>query len=432
MRRISIILLLIVTSYCQVLHAEEPDSMGLDNSDLSAYVSEKDRDIKHIDLSAMYQQIDKLIDESPRFISKYESEIEEMKQKLAKTTDKEQHLLQTIDLSNKYESFNGDSAQRYAVRALQEAKEGEFTELEGLCAAQLAYLCTFMGSQTEALTLLGRIQPASLNREARYMYYRAYMMAYSNLSNNTQLSSMRQEFGVLYQQMMDSLLATAVPGSEAYYSHLEPVVAGKGELIEALKMNDERLNMTQEGTHENAIVCYSRYVLYRQMGNMTMAKYWLCKSAIDDIRNAVMDQMSLIALAELLDAEGDNDRATNYISFTWECNRRFSPHMRSWQIAPLLSAIEANYQSKIDYKNHILTYTSIGAGALILLLFIMFIVANKQRVKLGKSERTFKEENEILREETEKLRWLNDSLSKSNKDLFDINDRLENELKSYR
>ena len=240
MRPLSICILL--TVFTLSLHAEESDTMTVAPEDLSTYVSKKDRDIKHIDLSDLYRKIDKLIDDAPRFISEYESKIDEMKQKLAQTTDKEMHLLQTIDLSYKYESFNGDSAQAYTVRSLQEAKEGGFTELEGLCATHLAYLCTFMGSQTEALTLLGRIQPANLNREARYMYYRAYMMAYANLSNNTQLGSMRQEFGTLYQQMMDSLLTAAVPGSEAYYSHLEPVVAGRGDFIEALEMNDKRLN----------------------------------------------------------------------------------------------------------------------------------------------------------------------------------------------
>lgn len=429
MRPLSICILL--TVFTLSLHAEESDTMTVAPEDLSTYVSKKDRDIKHIDLSDLYRKIDKLIDDAPQFISEYESKIDEMKQKLAQTTDKEMHLLQTIDLSYKYESFNGDSAQAYTVRSLQEAKEGGFTELEGLCATHLAYLCTFMGSQTEALTLLGRIQPANLNREARYMYYRAYMMAYANLSNNTQLGSMRQEFGTLYQQMMDSLLTAAVPGSEAYYSHLEPVMAGRGDFIEALEMNDKRLNISQEGTHENAIVCYSRYALYRQMGNMEMAKYWLCKSAIDDIRNAVMDQMSLIALAELLEQEGDNERATRYISFTWECNRRFSPHMRSWQIAPLLSAIEANYQAKIDHKNHILTTLSIGSTALILLLFLMFMTAYSRQRKSSKSEKQYKKENEQLKEETEKLQRINDSLNGYNKELFAIKEKLEQELHGH-
>jgi hypothetical protein len=40
-----------------------------------------------------------------------------------------------------------------------------------------------------------------------------------------------------------------------------------------------------------AIVCYSRHTIYREMGDMEMAKYWLCRSALDDVRNAVLDQI---------------------------------------------------------------------------------------------------------------------------------------------
>lgn len=113
-----------------------------------------------------------------------------------------------------------------------------------------------------------------------------------------------------------------------------------------------------------------------------MAKYWLCKSALDDVRNAVMDQMSLIALAELLDAEGDEERANKYISFTWECNRKFSPRMRSWQIAPLLSAIEQNYQDKIDHKSRILTIWTIAISVMLVIFIVGLFFVNRQRKQL--------------------------------------------------
>lgn len=423
------ILFALLLSACIVLptHAEENDSLSA-TTDWSTYISEKDREIKRFDLPALYRQIDDLIGRSPRFISQYEAKIDTMKQRLAKTTDQELKTLQTMELSKMYEPFIGDSTQAYTERALFEARKGGFKELEDIYMANLAYLCTFLGSQTEALTLLGRMNPAALAREARYTYYRAYMFAYSNLAANTQLASMREEFSRKYEESMDSLLKTAIPGSEEYYSHLEPMLRDRGEYIEALKVNDERLNMTQEGTHMNAIVCYSRYATYRQMGNMEMAKYWLCKSAIDDIRNAIMDQGALVALSELLQADGEIDRAARYISYTWECNRFFSPHMRSWQIAPLLSAIEGNYQAKIDRKDRLLTLGTIGSGALVLILLLLFLTVNYKRRKLSKSEKHLREDNERLQETNDKLQWLNDDLNKANKQLFAIKDSLEDAL----
>ena len=105
--------------------------------------------------------------------------------------------------------------------------------------------------------------------------------------------------------------------------------------------------------------------------------------------------------------------------------------MRSWQIAPLLSAIEANYQAKIDHKNHILTTLSIGSTALILLLFLMFMTAYSRQRKSSKSEKQYKKENEQLKEETEKLQRINDSLNGYNKELFAIKEKLEQELHGH-
>lgn len=380
----------------------------------------------HIDLPAMYQQIDELIEQSPHFIADYEKKLQEKKDQLDQVQSAEQRMMLLLEISNMYESFNGDSTQAYTERTLQVAQEGGFKEIEGVCMARLAYLCTFLASQTEALTILGRMNPDSLNREALVSYYRAYMMAYSNLSTNTRLAKMREEFGKLYQQNMDSLLSVAPEGSEMHYRHMEPQLIGEGKYEEALRMNDKRLDMTQEGTHDNAIICYSRYSIYRAMGEMDLAKYWLCKSAIDDVRNAVMDQMSLIALAELVEAEGDNERATRHISFTWDCNRRYSPHLRSWQIAPLLSAIEQNYQTKIDRKGLFLTIWTVVVSAMLVFFIIGLYFVNRQRRQLRATREELEKSNKELAQTNQKLEWMNRRVTKHNKELMDINKSLSN------
>lgn len=164
--------------------------------------------VKNIDLPDMYRQIDEAISQSPRYIADYEEKISKAKQAL-ETANEEQRLMQLMEISRMYESFCGDSAQVYTERALELARQDGYNEIEGECMARLAYLCTFLGSQTESLTLLGRMSPHALSSEALVTYYRAYMMVYNNLSNNTQLQQMRQEFGELYACYMDSLLATA-------------------------------------------------------------------------------------------------------------------------------------------------------------------------------------------------------------------------------
>lgn len=363
-----------------------------------------EKDIKELNLPKMYKLVDDALEESGRYIADYESKLYKTKQAIAESSDDHQKLALTLDLSLMYESFNGDSTLAYTARALQMAGELGLPEVVADCQARMAYLCTFLGSQTESLTLLQRIDKSALTQDGLCNYYRSYMMVYGNLGGNCQIPAMREEFYQKHLTYMDSLLATAKPGSEMYLGHRQPQLVGEKRFEEALKMNDERLNMTQEGTHDNAIVSYSRYTIYNAMGNRDMAKYWLCKSALDDIRNAVMDQTSLISLAEMLDEDGDLERANRYIGFTWECNRRFSPHMRLWQMAPLLSAIEENFEAKLNRKSQILTVTTIAASILLVVLLSFAIHFRRKRKELIRAKAELEQTNRRLAGANEILR----------------------------
>lgn len=365
-----------------------------------------ERDIKELNLTKMYKLVDDAIEQSERYITDYESKLYKTKQAIAQCSDDHQKLNLTLDLSYMYESFNGDSTLVYTVRVLQMATELGLPDIVADCQARMAYLCTFLGSQTESLTLLQRIDKSALSQDGQCNYYRSYMMVYGNLGDNCQIPAIREEFYQKHLIYMDSLLATAKPGSEMYLGHRQPQLVGEKRYEEALKMNDERLNMTQEGTHENAIVSYSRYEVYRAMGNTDMAKYWLCKSALDDIRNAVMDQTSLISLAEMLNEDGDLERANRYIGFTWECNRRFSPHMRLWQMAPLLSAIEENFEAKLNRKSQILTVTTAAASILLVVLLLFAVHFRRKRKELACSKAELEQTNRQLAGANEILRVL--------------------------
>ena len=363
-----------------------------------------EKDIKELNLPKMYKLVDDALEESGRYIEDYESKLYKTKQAIAESSDDHQKLALTLDLSLMYESFNGDSTLTYTARALQMAGELGLPEVVADCQARMAYLCTFLGSQTESLTLLQRIDKSALTQDGLCNYYRSYMMVYDNLGGNCQIPAMREEFYQKHLTYMDSLLATAKPGSEMYLGHRQPQLVGEKRFEEALKMNDERLNMTQEGTHANAIISYSRYTIYNAMGNRDMAKYWLCKSALDDIRNAVMDQTSLISLAEMLDEDGDLERANRYIGFTWECNRRFSPRMRLWQIAPLLTAIESNFQARLDRKSRILTMTTVAASILLVVLLLFAVHFRRKRKELIRAKAELEQTNRRLAGVNEILR----------------------------
>ena len=334
-----------------------------------------------VNLPKMYQEVDEAIEQSPRFVHQYEESIDQAKQNLQDAESDDQRMMLQMQISNLYEGFNGDSALAYSLRCMETARKLGLTEVEADYQARSAYLCTFLGSQTEALTLLRHVDKSKLSNEGLGIYFRAYLTAYETLSENCRIPEIQESFRQLYLQYRDSLLNAISEESELYYFYCEDQYIKEGKLEEALKMNDKRLNQSTPDSRQDAIIAYSRYRIYQKQGDREMAIYWLCRSALADVRNSVMDQMSLISLAKELDAEGDFERANRYISFTWESNRKYSPNMRSWQIAPLLSAIENNFQRKLDEKSQQFAIYTICSSALVLLLIIIIIYGRYTRRK---------------------------------------------------
>ena len=97
----------------------------------------------------------------------------------------------------------------------------------------------------------------------------------------------------------DSVFMTGNRASEDYLLRFEVKLTEDQRYNEALKVNDQRMKMVKEGTHEYAIVSYYRYIIFLYMNKIPEAKYWLCQSALSDVKNAVMDQASLLALVYL-------------------------------------------------------------------------------------------------------------------------------------
>jgi hypothetical protein len=335
-----------------------------------------------INLPELYQEVDDAIDQSPKFVNAYEGKIDEMKKSLAGADSENQRLVILTQIAQMYESLNGDSALAYTMLCTKTARDLDMSDVEADYQAREAYLCTFLGSQTEALTLLQRIDRTKLTDEGVAIYFRAYLSSYETLSDNCKTPELREHFHQQHMLYLDSLLSTVTEESELYYFYREDQLIKQGKLDQALKMNDARLNQSAPGSHQDAIIAYSRYRIYQAKEDREKALYWLCRSALADIRNAVMDQMSLISLAKELDKDGDFERANRYISYTWESNRRYSPHMRSWQIAPLLSAIEHNFEAKLDKKSRQLTLLTTCSSVLAFLLIVVILYGRYKKKSL--------------------------------------------------
>ena len=250
-------------------------------------------------------------------------------------------------------------------------------------------------------------------------YYHVYgELGFSNIHVDTDLS---QKFFSRQNAYRDTLFAILPHHSEDYLMRKEVMLTSQNKWDEALKVNDERLKMCKEGSHEYGIVAYYRYLIYRSLKNEEMKKYWLLKSAICDVKCAINDQASLWMLADILSQEGDVERSYKYINFSWNANKSFSTRIRSWQISPVLGTIDHNYQAQLKKANQRLVFAIICVSLLVLSLGVLAFYVNKQKKYVTIARNELKKTNEQLEELNKKLSATNEMLKTSNDKLNESN-----------
>lgn len=370
-------------------------------------------------IKQLYQQLDQAIAEAPEFVKQKDLRIEQLKQSVSGNSGKS-HLLNLYQqLYEEYKSYKSDSAVFYLQQCIRLTEKEQMPAATADFRALLAYQYSTSGAFAEALTLLNAIHEQTLDTKGKRDYCKAYYHVYgelgfSNIHVDTQLS---QEYYHKQDAYRDTLFSILDHNSEDYLLRKEVQLTSQQKWQEALRINDLRLSKCKADSHEYGIVAYYRYLIYRGMEDDEQSKYWLIKSAICDVKNAIMDQASLWMLADMISQEGDVERAYKYINFSWNASKNFSTRIRSWQISPTLGTIDHNYQQKLKKANLSLTIAIVVVSIMVIILALLAFYVNKQRNLVTTARNELKKIND-------KLGKLNLQLSATNKELKQTNDKL--------
>ncbi len=367
----------------------------------------------------LYRQLDQAIQDAPQVMHQKDLHIEQLRRaanpKLGKA-----HLLGIYkQLYEEYKSYKSDSAVYYLQQCIHLTEKAQMKAAAADYRALLAHQYSTAGAFAEALTLLDGIDKHDLDAQGKIdlciAYHHVYgELGFSNIHVDTDLS---QHFYHLQDAYRDTLFNILDHHSDDYLMRKESQLTNAKKLQAALKINDQRLAKCQKGTHQYGIVAYYRYLIYREMGDKEQEKAWLIRSAICDVKNAIMDQASLWMLADMISQEGDVERAYKYINFSWNANKQFSTRIRSWQISPVLGTIDHNYQQQLKKANQRLTIATVCVSIMVVLLGLLALYVNKQRNLVTATRDT-------LRQTNSQLEQLNQQLSATNKELKQTNEKL--------
>lgn len=341
-------------------------------SSLSAQESDEE-----IDLQELYQQIDDAIDHSPEYVATRLKQIDETRQMLISESSLEKRFALAEQLFELYKPYKNDSALYAADLCISLADSLNRKDMVGLYLSQKAHQCSNAGMYVEALNLLKKVDRQALDPEELTKYYAAWMHVCGEIGSCSQQHDERWNYYDLQDSYRDSVLAVAEEGSEEYLHLKMDVLNARKQYQDALRVSDKWIKKVADGTHENAFAAFYRSVVYDKLNNGRQVRYWLGKSALDDIKCAVYDQASLLMLAERLCEDGDYERAYRYVRFCKACNTAFSPQLRNYQVRYVANVMEAIHQNDQARYSRLLTIACVGV--LLLLIVIVWLVFRLRR-----------------------------------------------------
>ena len=373
------------------------------------------------DVESVFQQIDKAIDHSPEYVSEYETQIEEQRQQYVKAVTTEDKFQLAFRLYELYKAFMNDSALYYVDEAEQwAAKLGDAAQA-GNCRVLRAFQCSTVGYYSEALLFLKTVDKQKLDSVGLKNYYTTQMHVYGELGYYSKIRSMQDSYYEKQRVYRDSLFAMIDHQHPDYLMYRIQELKSRQQLEEGRRLSDQWVKRTNPESRDYAIACYYRWLVSEDQEEM---RYWLSQSALSDIRHAVMDQASLLQLAEILNDEGDLDRSYKYIRFTWDCNNRFNTRMRSWQITPILNVIENNYQKAVSRNTKVLWTSVVVVSILALLLLGVLLFLHRRNKQLDAARNALKSSNAQLSALNTQLSAQKDELSTLNGQLSMVNSQL--------
>lgn len=378
-----------------------------------------------VNLDSLYHVLDAAIDSASLFYEKKVGGINELKKGLSRAKTDAERFDFAKKIYQEYIPFDNDSAIAYEYKCIDLAERMERKDLYAESLVQLACQFTNTGFYNEARIHFEEVPRSELKGDVLTAYLIGTNHFYGELAYYSKDPKLRESF-----------LKKSIEQRNALYSHLDRASVDWMQLKTVTLNDEERLDeamqycnrwmkVCEPGSRMYATMAFYRSEIYRKTGDSEMQRYWLVRSALIDVRGAIMDQSALWNLANVLISEEKNiDRAHRYIDFSWKCLTHFSTHMRSWLVTPVVTRINDEYKDQLQKANHFLWWTTGAISLLVvgLLLLLSYVSKKRKQLAIIRKEQSMTNENlaslnMMLQEKNAELSDANSLYSKANEQL---------------
>lgn len=375
-------------------------------------------------LDSVYRAIDEAIAHSEIYMAKKQQAISRLNGQLAKAADDAGRYGACYSLYGEYAAFQNDSAIVWLRRCSGYAQAMRRPDLLTRCTIMIARQHAKGGAYDDAIHYLRLIPRRELVGDNLTAYYDVMRFLYGEMASYTRDADLKQQYFKIAGCYEDSFMIRLPKNAEPYHAVAEMKRFHKNDYVGALRENNLRMRLVSEGTPEYAVVTYFRSLDYARMGYSEQSKYWLAVSALNDIKNATMDQASLWSLADKLSDEGDIERSYRYVEYSWACTSKFAAHMRAWTVSPVLAKINKVYKDNLKRTTRRLWLLVVISCLLTTVALALYILVAKRRRQLTMVRNELQQSNLQLQQSNTQLEDKNQMLTQLNNDLKMLNVRL--------
>ena len=358
-----------------------------------------------VNLDSLYRVLDEAIDSSAIYLQRKSEKIAALHEDLQLATTANQQFERAKELYQEYIPFDNDSAIAYQYRCIDLARQMGREDLLAETLVQLAEQLTESGFYSEALIHFNEVPQEALTNESREAFLSGMIHLYGEMGYYSHDPHLADSFYSQSALLRDSLMASMDSTSAGWLQLRTIMLSNDDQLEDAMNYCDLWREACPPNSRTFATMAFYRAEIFRKMGQTDMQRYWLVQSALIDIRNAIMDQGALWSLADSFVSEDKEvDRAHRYIDFSWQCLTRFSTHMRSWLVAPVVTRINDEYKQQLQAANHRLWGAIVAVSLLVVGLLSSLFYVSKKRKQLAAARNELKAANGELSEANAQLR----------------------------
>lgn len=341
----------------------------------------------------------------------------ELENRLQTTSNSALRLPILRNLCLEFKSYSFDSATRFSVQYLTEARLSGSKETLVDAITLHSYILLSAGIIDPAMDSLSHVSMDGISAETRADYYFTIAKGYFEYVNFPAEKSFFAGYQTRGKAYLDSAILYTKENSVQNLSFRGLRALKSGDLKKARSIYETLINRKDLPPRQLALEAACLASTYEQLNEKEKSLRYYIVSAKADEAFVVKEYTSLIRIAIILFEKGDLERADRYINRALDDANFFGSSQRKIQILEILPLIKAR-QSKLDNEKHL---------QLIIFCAILFILLCGCSWLVVVSMR----QNRQIRKNEERLESFNLDLGRKNSELEEAQKIKENYVRHF-